>query len=49
MRGSAIDRGGSFVTVVTTLDITGMGPDEYRAVLDYMGVERNTASGIYLH
>jgi len=37
------------VTVVTTLDITGMSPEEYRAVLDYMGVETNPASGIYLH
>ena len=36
------------MTVVTTLDITGMGPEEYRAVLDYMGVEKNPAAGIYL-
>jgi hypothetical protein len=35
--------------VVTTLDITGMTPQEYRAVLDYMGVESRPASGIYLH
>jgi hypothetical protein len=37
------------VTVVTTLDIAGMSPEEYRAVLDYMGVEKNPAAGIYLH
>ncbi|HEY3042220.1 MAG TPA: hypothetical protein VGJ66_26055 [Pyrinomonadaceae bacterium] len=37
------------MTVVTTLDITGMSPDEYRAVLDYMGVEKKPAVGIYLH
>ncbi len=27
------------MTVVTTLDITGISPEEYRAALDYMGVE----------
>ena len=37
------------MTVVTTLDVTGMTPEEYRAVLDYMGVERQPADGIYLH
>jgi hypothetical protein len=37
------------VTVVTTLDITAMSPEEYRAVLDYMGVEKKPAGGIYLH
>jgi hypothetical protein len=37
------------MTVVTTLDITGMSPEEYRAVLDYMGVEKKPAAGIYLH
>lgn len=37
------------MSVVTTLDITGMTPKEYRAVMDYMGVESKPASGIYLH
>src|SRR5262245_66560597 len=35
--------------VITTLDITDMPPREYRAVLDYMGVETRPAAGIYLH
>ena len=35
--------------VITTLDITAMPPNEYRAVLDYMGVETRPAAGIYLH
>jgi hypothetical protein len=35
--------------VITTLDITAMPPNEYRAVLDYMGVETKPAAGIYLH
>jgi hypothetical protein len=35
--------------VVTTLDVSGMSPEEYRAVLDYMGVEHRPAAGIYLH
>jgi hypothetical protein len=34
---------------VTTLDVYGMSPEEYRAVLDYMGVEDRPAGGIYLH
>jgi hypothetical protein len=37
------------MTVVTTLDITAMTPEEYRAVLDHMGVEQQPAAGIYLH
>ncbi len=37
------------MTVVTTLDVMGMTAEEYRAVLDYMGVERRPAAGIYLH
>jgi hypothetical protein len=37
------------MSVVTTLDITDMTPEEYRAVLDHMGVETRPASGIYLH
>ena len=35
--------------VVTTLDVSGLTPEEYRAVLDEMGVERNPAPGLYLH
>lgn len=34
---------------VTTLDITGLTPSEYRAILDYMGVENRPAAGIFLH
>ena len=34
---------------VTTLDITGLTPEEYRAVLDEMGVESRPAAGIFLH
>jgi hypothetical protein len=37
------------VTFVTTLDITGLTPEEYRAVLDKMGVETRPAAGIFLH
>jgi hypothetical protein len=37
------------MTFVTTLDVYGMSPQEYRAVLDYMGVEERPATGIYLH
>ena len=34
---------------VTTLDVHGLTPEEYRAVLDEMGVEVRPASGIFLH
>src|SRR5262245_22109435 len=34
---------------VTTLDVTGLTPEEYRAVLNEMGVETRPASGIFLH
>src|SRR5262249_35933939 len=37
------------MTVVTTLDITGLTAAEYRAVLDRMGVETRPEPGIYLH
>jgi hypothetical protein len=37
------------MTVVTTLDVTGLTPDEYRAVLDRMEVETRPEPGIYLH
>ena len=34
---------------VTTLDVTGLTPAEYRAVLDEMGVETKPEPGILLH
>ena len=34
---------------VTTLDVNGLTPEEYRAVLDEMGVETHPAAGIFLH
>jgi|SRR4030095_10811332 hypothetical protein len=34
---------------VTTLDVTGLTPEEYRAILDEMGVENRPAAGIFLH
>jgi hypothetical protein len=37
------------MSVITTLDIKEMKPEEYRAVLDHMGVESHPAAGIYLH
>ena len=37
------------MTVVTTLDVTGLTPTEYRAVLDELGVETRPEAGIYLH
>ena len=37
------------MSVVTTIDITGLTPGEYRAVLDRMGVETRPELGIYLH
>jgi hypothetical protein len=37
------------MTVVTTLDVYGMSPEEYRAVMDKLGVERRPEAGIYLH
>ena len=37
------------MTFVTTLDITGLTAEEYRAVLDQMGVETRPVAGIYLH
>ena len=36
-------------TWVAVLDIVGLTPDEYDAVLRKMDVERTPASGIYLH
>lgn len=37
------------MTVVTTIDVFDMTPEEYRAILDRMGVETKPAPGIYLH
>src|SRR5215510_14666810 len=37
------------MTVVTTLDVFGLSPKEYRAILDQMGVETRPERGIYLH
>jgi hypothetical protein len=37
------------MTVVTTLDITGLTHAEYRRVLDELGVETRPEGGIYLH
>jgi hypothetical protein len=34
---------------VTTIDVEGLTPTEYRAVLDKMGVETNPDAHIYLH
>ncbi len=34
---------------VTTIDVTGLTAEEYRAVLDEMGVETRPAANIYLH
>jgi hypothetical protein len=37
------------MTVVPTLDITGLTANEYRAVMDEPGVEARPEGGIYLH
>lgn len=34
---------------VTTIDVFGITPKEYRAILDEMGVELRPEAGIYLH
>lgn len=34
---------------VTTLDVTGLTPEEYRAILNEMGVEDHPADGIFVH
>ncbi|MEY9864209.1 hypothetical protein ABH935_009864 [Catenulispora sp. GAS73] len=34
---------------ITTIDVLGLTPTEYRAVLDKMGVETNPEPGLYLH
>src|SRR5262249_27508798 len=40
---------GAIMTVITTLDINGLTEQEYRAVLDELGVEARPEGGIYLH
>jgi hypothetical protein len=37
------------MTVVSTLEITGLTAPEYRAVMDELGVEQRPEGGIYLH
>ena len=37
------------MTVVTTIDVYAMTPEEYRAILDHMGVETRPAAGLFLH
>ena len=37
------------MTVVSTLDVTGLTVPEYRAVMDELGVEQRPEGGIYLH
>jgi len=37
------------MTIVTTIDVYGMTPDEYRRVMDTLGVEKSPEPGIYLH
>jgi hypothetical protein len=37
------------MTVVSTLDVTGLTAPEYRAVMDELGVEQRPEGGIYLH
>src|SRR5882757_6263224 len=34
---------------ITTIDVLGLTPTEYRAILDQMGVEKNPEPGLYLH
>ncbi|HEU5211421.1 MAG TPA: hypothetical protein VFU10_01490 [Gaiellaceae bacterium] len=37
------------MTVVSTLDVYGLTAQEYRAVMDELGVETRPEGGIYLH
>jgi hypothetical protein len=37
------------MTVVSTLDVHGLTTQEYRAVMDELGVETRPEGGIYLH
>jgi hypothetical protein len=37
------------MTVVTTLDVNGLTEQEYRTIMDELGVEARPEAGIYLH
>jgi hypothetical protein len=37
------------MTVVTTLDVKGLTEQEYRTIMDELGVEARPEGGIYLH
>src|SRR5690242_1990482 len=37
------------MTVVTTLDVTGLTEEEYGRILDRIGVEKQPAPGLYQH
>jgi hypothetical protein len=37
------------MTVVSTLDVNGLTEDEYRTIMDELGVEVRPEGGIYLH
>jgi hypothetical protein len=37
------------MTVISTLDVSGLTASEYRAVMDELGVEQRPEGGIYLH
>ena len=37
------------MTVVSTLDVNGLTADEYRTIMDELGVEARPEGGIYLH
>jgi hypothetical protein len=37
------------MTVVSTLDVNGLTDDEYRTIMDELGVEARPEGGIYLH
>src|SRR5580704_14789017 len=41
--------GETAMTVVTTIDVYAMPPEEYRAILNHMGVETRPAAGLFLH
>lgn len=37
------------MTVMTTIDVHGMTPEEYGRVMNRLGVEKHPADGIYAH
>jgi hypothetical protein len=39
----------TFMMYMTTIDVEGLTPKEYRAILDQMGVETHPDAHIYLH